>query len=453
MPVPLTINNLKWARRLYYFSQLYRDAYPKWPLVKAAMEREFPGMVFESKTYPSFYGRLCARYGINNAADCYAKHVDARPLSELFPDGVPDIASVVVRHEPYEGEMYKGMAQNGATGDVFPSQTLELPPLPEIIIGTSERTNTQPAATKDALLSLLSKRHKLAELESMLGLPRRVLLAYIDEIKDEGYGVSLVDDEAWIEKAAVLTKNEHFEKWDGATIIRFGKVADTHLCNKYQQITHLRTFYKICKQREIPKVYHSGDMSDGFYHNRPEHVYELFRRGLDEQSEYIIGEYPQEDGIETEFIEGNHDFTHQRNGGASIGRIIGAARKDMKFLGYGKARVWITPKCSMDLVHPLDGKAYALSYRLQKNIDALQGGTKPNMLFFGHYHAYCNIFYRNIHAYMLPGFQAQNPWATLKSMMTQVGGIIYEVRVAEDGEVLSVKQELIPFYVMKENDY
>lgn len=417
MGVPLPIDDLRFARRLYHYADKFKDYSPKWPRVKEAMEREFPEYNFKPNTYTSLNVRLRTRYGLMPASASY-DYIERRPIEELLGDA------------PLEEE------------------TIEEPE-----IRTDQPLKVKAVDIKSDLKDLLGKHRKLSDLESILQIPRRVLLAYMDEIRADGYEVAQVGDEAWIERAAVLSKNEHFEKWEGAQIIRFGSVADTHLCNKYQQLTHLKAFYKLCEEREIPKVYHSGDISDGFYHNRPEHVYELFRRGVDEQAEYIIDEYPRINGIETIFIEGNHDFTHQRNGGASIGRIIGAGRKDLKYLGYGKARVWLTPKCALDLVHPLDGKAYALSYRLQKNIDALQGGSKPNMLFFGHYHAYCNIFYRNIHAYMMPGFQAQNPWASLKSLMTQVGGFIFEVSVAEDGEILSVKQELVPFYVMKENDY
>lgn len=424
MGVPLTIDDLTFARALWNAYEKNKDYYNKWPKIKAAVETECRQYNLDVETYPSLYYRMRVRYGLIEPGPSYA-NVKRRDISELFPEGLP-----------------AGLKDSEAA-EASPAPDAEKPG-PRIV---------KAFDTKGELKNLLSKRRSIAELEKELSIPRRVLLAYIDEIREEGYGVSILNDEAWIERAAVLSKNEHFEKWDGSSLIRFGSVADTHLCNKFQQLTHLKTFYKLCEDREISRVYHSGDISDGFYHNRPEHVYELFRRGVDEQAEYIIEEYPKINGIESLFIEGNHDFTHQRNGGASIGRIIGAARKDLKFLGYGKARVWLTPKCPLDLVHPLDGKAYALSYRLQKNIDALQGGSKPAMQFFGHYHTYCNIFYRNIHAYMLPGFQAQNPWATLKSLMTQVGGIIFEVRVADDGEILSVTQELIPFYLMKENDY
>jgi len=50
------------------------------------------------------------------------------------------------------------------------------------------------------------------------------------------------------------------------------------------------------------------------------------------------------------------------------------------------AKINLTPNCVLEINHPLDGAAYALSYALQKRIDAMSGGEKPNILFDGHHH-------------------------------------------------------------------
>ena len=41
----------------------------------------------------------------------------------------------------------------------------------------------------------------------------------------------------------------------------------------------------------------------------------------------------------------------------------------------------------------------------------------------------------------------------LKSMMVQVGGMILTTKVSKDGDVLSIIPEVVPYYVMQENDY
>ena len=79
-------------------------------------------------------------------------------------------------------------------------------------------------------------------------------------------------------------------------------------------------------------------------------------------------------------------------------------------MGQLNARVYLTPNCILELNHPLDGAAYALSYSLQKYIESMQGGTKPNILLNGHHHKAMYLFYRNVHAFEAGTFQAQSSW-------------------------------------------
>ena len=80
----------------------------------------------------------------------------------------------------------------------------------------------------------------------------------------------------------------------------------------------------------------------------------------------------------------------------------------MKYLGMSVATINLTPNCILELRHPIDGTAYANSYKPQKMIDAMQGGEKPNILAIGHYHKMEYMLYRNIHAFQTGCFQAQS---------------------------------------------
>jgi len=62
--------------------------------------------------------------------------------------------------------------------------------------------------------------------------------------------------------------------------------------------------YDECVRRGITTVLHCGDITDGQSH-RPEHLYELFAFGADEQAEYVASMYPRREGITTYFITGN----------------------------------------------------------------------------------------------------------------------------------------------------
>ena len=76
---------------------------------------------------------------------------------------------------------------------------------------------------------------------------------------------------------------------------------------------------------------------------------------------------------------------HIKNGGIDIGRIIARERQDMTYLGQSNAKINLTPKCVLEINHPLDGASYAIS-SLQKLIDSMSGGDKPNILINGHHH-------------------------------------------------------------------
>lgn len=308
---------------------------------------------------------------------------------------------------------------------------------------------------KSELLKLLDKEKSLGELSEKLNSSERVITAYIEDLKEEGFNIIEFDNKIKLSKDIVLMDNYHAEDWQGNKIIKFAVVSDTHLGNKWQQLTFLNSLYDIFEHEGINIVYHAGDLSDGYYKTRPSHIYELIPglAGADAQAEYIIDKYPRRKGIITKFITGNHDDTHIMNGGVNIGKIIARQREDMIYLGLNNAKINLTPNCILELNHPGDGAAYALSYALQKLIDSMSGGDKPNILINGHHHKYMNIFYRNIHAFEGATVEAQTPFMRGKKISASIGGIIIEVHVNEEGTVTRCKGEFIPLYKPLENDY
>jgi predicted phosphodiesterase/biotin operon repressor len=308
---------------------------------------------------------------------------------------------------------------------------------------------------KEELLKALNKENNLRELSDKLKSSERVITAYIEDLKEEGYNIIEFENKFRLSKDIILTDNRHEEDWQGNKIIKFGIVSDTHLCNKWQQLTFLNSLYDIFEHEGINTVYHAGDISDGYYKNRPSHIYELIPgiAGADAQAEYIIDKYPKRKGVVTKFITGNHDDTHIMNGGVNIGKIIARQREDMIYLGMNNAKINLTPNCVLELNHPGDGAAYALSYTLQKLIDSMSGGDKPNILINGHHHKYMYLFYRNIHAFEAGTIEAQTPFMKGKKIAAHLGGSIIEVHVNEEGTITRCKGEFIPLYRPLENDY
>ena len=241
-------------------------------------------------------------------------------------------------------------------------------------------------------------------------------------------------------------------KWGGRRTIRFALMGDTQINSKYTQLTHLHDFYDVCSRYGIDTVYHTGDIDEG-EQMRTGHQYECYTQGADDHVDEIIRVYPKRTGIKTLFITGNHDASMIKHCGFDIGRAITEKRSDMTYLGRDCSVIQLTPNCSLELRHPWDGTAYAISYKMQKMIEAMQGGDKPNILAVGHYHKIEYISYRNVHAFQTGTFQAQTPWMRGKGIAAMMGGWIVEIDVDGDGSIRSIKQELIPYYKAIKDDY
>lgn len=240
--------------------------------------------------------------------------------------------------------------------------------------------------------------------------------------------------------------------WDGTRVIYFGLIGDTQFGSKYVQMSYLHDFYKLCANNGITDIYHTGDITDGLK-MRPGHEYELYAISADEMRDDVVKNYPKVDGITTHFITGNHDASLYKHVGYDIGQAIANNRPDMHYLGRDCAVVHITPNCTLELRHPWDGTAYAISYKPQKMIEAMESDSKPNILAIGHYHKAEYIFYRNVHCFQTGCFQGQTPFTRGKGISVHLGGWIITVTVDKDGYIKSIAPIFIPFYASIKDDY
>ena len=244
----------------------------------------------------------------------------------------------------------------------------------------------------------------------------------------------------------------HTPKWSGTTVLKFAIIGDTQLGSKYAQISHLKNFYELCALEGIKDVYHTGDVTDGLK-MRSGHEYELYKTSADDMVQDVIENYPRIEGITTHFITGNHDASIYKQVGYDIGNTISEKRPDMKYLGRDCALIFLTPNCKLELRHPWDGTAYALSYKPQKMIEAMESDSKPNILAIGHYHKAEYMFYRNVHCLQTGCFQAQTPYTRGKGISVHMGGWIVTIHVDKNGTITRFGSEFIPYYSSIKDDY
>jgi len=256
----------------------------------------------------------------------------------------------------------------------------------------------------------------------------------------------LAAEHAKVEALADVQGKVTVETSDDCKIV-FGLVGDKHFGSLYHDNKSLHGFYDYAKKQGVKFVYDVGDLMDGHKIYRGQE-FELRDIGLDAQVSRIVADHPR-NGIITRFITGNHDASFKHEAGVVAGKLVQSARPDMEFLGEEQARVeYQTPngKFSIMLLHPGGGSSYALSYRPQKIVESLEGGTKPDILAIGHYHkADMMPSYRNVCAIQTGTFQRQTPFMARGGLAAHIGGWIVEVTKGQGHNI--IKAEFVAFYV------
>lgn len=267
----------------------------------------------------------------------------------------------------------------------------------------------------------------------------------LETLKERGYFVSKVPP-----AVSGKTFNADLKKMSGEKYV-FGVISCTHIGSKFQQLTHLHTFYNVCKQRKAKLILHCGDFIDGekIYRGME---YELFLHGADAQIRYSVENYPKVPGIKTKVIMGNHCESFWKNSGINATKIICEDRDDLEYMGDYLAYVNID-KIKVAIAHSAGGVPYARSYRIQKQIEQFPPELKPHLLFVGHRHINTWLpMYRNVSGYEVGCFQSQTNFLTRLGLYPEIGGWIVEITVDPKG-LASIKSEWIPFYVPIKNDY
>ena len=313
-----------------------------------------------------------------------------------------------------------------------------------------EQVQTQ---TPPSLVELLKKPREREELLQACQVSERVLDAMLEDLKDKGYLIEVNGNLIGLAKITPQAEPQEIDvKWKGNRQIRFGVVSDNHINSKYTQITLLHEAYDRFQREGVKHVYNAGDLDEG-EQMRKGHQYECYHQGADDHVDEIVRVYPVREKITTHFITGNHDASFIKLSGIDIGKQIANQRPDMNYLGQDDVIVNLTPHCRLEVMHPGGGSAYAWSYRPQKIVESLEGGTKPNVLLIGHYHKAEYLFYRNVHILQAGTTQAQTPWMRSKALHASMGCWIVELDVTDEGQVDACRSTFFPCYQPIVDDY
>lgn len=198
------------------------------------------------------------------------------------------------------------------------------------------------------------------------------------------------------------------------------------------------------KKEKCEFIAHVGDLTEGMS-NRPDHIYQLSHIGYAAQKKHareMLQLWPGKIYV----ISGNHDRWFIKNAGADIIEDVTENLPNVEYLGHDEGNISLKGKASLRLWHGEDGNSYAVSYRIQKVVESLTGGEKPNIMLFGHTHKTIYLPERNIHCYSLGSIQKQSKWMRGKRIKADTGFWIIDAYVGRSGGVAKITGTWYPFY-------
>lgn len=295
---------------------------------------------------------------------------------------------------------------------------------------------------------LLQKRDRsLAEVASALGVTEGTALDVIRGMQRRGLNVLARAGIFSVEKTPLPVERSddlHTYMSDDRARYRFGFVTDNHLCSKYAREDVLNDLYDLFAREGITRVYNAGNWIDG---EARFNKTDLNVHGMTPQVKYFVANYPRRKGITTYYIAGDdHEGWYAKDHGVDIGRYTeqvarDAGRTDLRYMGYMEAWVALRnaktgAEAKMLVVHPGGGSSYAISYAPQKHIEALQGGEKPAIALFGHWHKMEVVNYRNVWIIQGGTTEDQTPFMRKKRLEAHVGGVLIELRQDDKGALV-----------------
>lgn len=235
----------------------------------------------------------------------------------------------------------------------------------------------------------------------------------------------------------------------------FGATSDNHLGSKYERLDVLNSLYDTFAKEGVDRVFNAGNWVDG---EARFNKFDLHTHGMDNQLAYLAAEYPQRKGLVTYAVAGDdHEGWYGQREGVDIGKYAEhvmrqAGREDWVNLGYMEAHVKLvnanTGAFSMlAVVHPGGGSAYALSYSIQKIIESLDGGEKPAVGLYGHYHKLWAGNIRNVWCLQTGCTEDQTPFMRKKKLEAHVGGALVKLtQDPETGAIVRFQPEMMRFF-------
>lgn len=234
--------------------------------------------------------------------------------------------------------------------------------------------------------------------------------------------------------------------------IVFAVASDIHFASKLHRGECLTDFIDTAmNDYGVKTVLCPGDIFAGInmYHGQ---LNEITGWGVKHQLDAGVKGLPRRRGLRYKMIGGNHDESFMKAGGNDIIRAFAQERDDVESYGFYSAMLdLVVPGAKkpikVELHHPDKAGAYALSYHMQKEIEQIPPGMKPQMIFMGHTHQVNQLpDYRGIAGFYCGTFEDQTLFLKRKHASPNIGGWIVRVGVCADGALKTLTTTWVRYF-------
>lgn len=218
------------------------------------------------------------------------------------------------------------------------------------------------------------------------------------------------------------------------THFKVGVFGDTHIGSKFYDPEVMKYAATVFNEQKVDFVIHTGDITEGHYESKRQgSIFELTEIGGDAQVDRAVKELSQ---IKRPLylITGNHEHnTFYKLCGFDVGKQIAERLDNCNYLGNAKGTIELPYGQKIEAIHPDGGSSYALSYKPQKIVESLEGGTKPSILLIGHFHKQLHMDYRNVQTFMTGTLQSQTSFMRNLGLQAHKGFYVIDFNIGTKG--------------------
>lgn len=294
----------------------------------------------------------------------------------------------------------------------------------------------------DQVLYWLRKKHKfgpktIADLAARARAGVAEVRAALKVLERRGVNVQQLGDrydipprtqQSYVDGAALELKSRP----DGTYV--FAAIGDLHAASKHCRWDVRADLIRTAEAAGASAIFDTGNWIDGeATFNR----YDLEVIGLEQQCQLLAKKHPKTHLPIFAVAGDDHEGWYEQREGVDVGKyaanIMRAAGHNWTNLGFMEAHVTLRQARSgktatLAVVHPGGGSAYALSYSIQKIVESYEGGEKPHVAFYGHYHKLWAGIIRNIWVVQTGCAQDQTPFMRKRRLEAHIGGAIVTLK-------------------------